>query len=134
MSNYVEERPWGKFEILYDGDDCKVKKITVNPGGRLSLQSHTQRQEIWTVVSGQLGVDLGVPANDEKGNFSLENTMGMLKKSYHTFDGHLRIPQGWVHRAFNVGSEPAIFIEVQTGTYFGEDDITRYEDDYGRVE
>lgn len=115
MSNYVEERPWGKFEVLYDGEDCKVKRITVNPGARLSLQSHEHREEQWTCVSGELGVVLD--------SMSFELTSGFSTK----------IALNAVHRAFNDGDEPAVFIEVQTGTYFGEDDITRYEDDYGRT-
>lgn len=116
MGNYIEERPWGKFEILYDGEDCKVKRITVNPGCRLSLQSHEKREEVWTCVSGILGV--------VRGSEITEIHPGYTAK-IHLND---------VHRAFNasVGHELTVFIEVQTGTYFGEDDITRYEDDYGR--
>lgn len=120
MSNYKEERPWGNFEVLYDGEDCKVKRITVYPGGKLSLQSHSERQEVWTIVSGVLGVVVGA-------------AMEILNTKWLLFDDHIKIPQGWIHRAFNDTDKDAVFIEVQTGTYFGEDDIVRYEDDYDRV-
>ena len=112
--NYIEERPWGKFEILVDSDYCKVKRITVKPGGRLSYQYHHKRNEVWTVVKGMLTIIL----EDEE-----------IVKGYGQ---SVRIRQGDKHRAYNKTSEDVVFIEVQTGTYFGEDDITRYEDDYNR--
>ena len=59
MNHYIEERPWGKFEVLLDSDECKVKKITVNPGGRLSLQSHKQRSEHWIVTEGGMRITVG---------------------------------------------------------------------------
>lgn len=118
--NYIEERPWGKFEVLYDGDDCKVKRITVYPGKRLSLQSHKYRREKWIVVSGVLGVVYG----------EVEDIL--YEKYIHSGDSH-GIGLGWIHRAFNDTNEDAVFIEVQTGTYFGEEDIIRYEDDFGRI-
>ena len=114
--NYIEERPWGKFEILIDSDYCKVKRITVYPGGRLSYQYHYKRSEIWTVVSGIATITL-----DDK------------IKSYH-YGESILIPQGTKHRVENKESmdEDLVFIEVQHGTYFGEDDIVRIEDDYNR--
>jgi|TARA_R110000796_G_scaffold144074_3_gene260785 mannose-6-phosphate isomerase len=110
----TETRPWGKFEVLLDAKDVKVKRITVNPGQRLSYQYHEKRAEIWTVVSGILTIIL----EDEK----LFRGKGQSA----------RIPQGDAHRAWNETDTPVIFIEVQTGSYFGEDDITRIEDDYSR--
>ena len=115
MSNYIEERPWGKFEVLVDSDYCKVKRITVKPGGRLSYQYHHKRSEIWTVVAGTATVTL----ND---NPALDYCYGMF----------VTIPQGIKHRVENKGDEDLIFIETQTGTYFGEDDIVRIQDDYNR--
>ena len=115
MSNYIEERPWGKFEVLVDNDYCKVKQITVKPGGRLSYQYHHKRSEIWTVVQGIATVTL----ND---NPALDYHYGMF----------VTIPKGIKHRVENKGEEDLIFIETQTGTYFGEDDIVRIQDDYNR--
>jgi len=117
--NYIEERPWGKFEIIYESDQIKVKKITVNPYSRLSLQSHNHREEEWTVVEGVLGVSYGEHVDD-------------IFEVYVHVAGSKHIPQGVIHRAFNDTSKKAVFIEIQKGTYFGEDDILRYEDDYGR--
>ncbi len=115
MSNYIEERPWGKFEVLVDSDYCKVKQITVKPGGRLSYQYHHKRSEIWTIVAGVASVTL----ND---NPTMDYGYGMF----------VTIPQGIKHRVENQGNEDLIFIETQTGTYFGEDDIVRIQDDYNR--
>jgi len=110
----VDERPWGKYEVLLDAPDVKVKRITVNPGQRLSYQYHQKRAEVWTVVSGILTIIL----EDDK----LFRGKGQS----------IRIHQGDRHRAWNETDTPVIFIEVQTGTYFGEDDIIRIEDDYKR--
>ena len=112
--NYIEERPWGKFEILIDSDDCKVKRITVKPGGRLSYQYHHKRSEVWTVVSGIATMTL----DDEI--------------SLHMYGETILIPQGTKHRVENRGTNDLVFIEVQHGSYFGEDDIVRIEDDYNR--
>ena len=109
----TETRPWGKYEILLDTATCKVKKITVNPGQRLSYQYHQHRAEVWTVVSGMLTIVL----EGEK----------LLRGSGQS----IRIRKRDKHRAWNETDQPVEFIEVQTGTYFGEDDITRIEDDYG---
>ena len=107
-------RPWGEYQVLYDGDDCKVKKITVNPGQRLSLQYHFKRREQWTVITGELTVIID-------------------NNRLTVFEGRsIFIPLGAVHRAWNRTDKPVSFIEVQTGSYFGEDDIVRVEDDYNR--
>ena len=110
----TETRPWGKFEVLLDASDVKVKRITVNPGQRLSYQYHEKRGEVWTVVKGMLTIVL----EDEK----LFRGKGQS----------IKIPLGDKHRAWNETESPVVFIEVQTGTYFGEDDIIRIKDDYKR--
>ena len=111
----VEERPWGTFEILLDEPYTKVKKITVKPGQRLSYQYHQKRAENWTVVVGQalLTID-GVEMIIDEGNSFL-------------------IPEEARHRVMNESdTDDLVIIEVQVGEYFGEDDIVRVEDDYGR--
>ena len=110
----TETRPWGKYEILLDTATCKVKKITVNPGQRLSYQYHQHRAEVWTVVEGMLTIIL----EGEK----------LIRGNGQS----IRIQKRDKHRAWNETDQPVEFIEVQTGTYFGEDDITRIEDDYKR--
>lgn len=107
-------RPWGEYWVLEDAETHKVKRIKVNPGGRLSLQYHHKRGEVWTIVSG-VGT---ITINDEI-------------KDYKAGEVAL-IPQGAHHRIENRTSTPIIFIEVQYGSYFGEDDIVRMEDDYNR--
>ncbi len=106
--------PWGKWEVLLDEASCKVKKITVQPGKRLSYQKHFKRQEHWMVVEGKALVTLN---NEEKW---LETGQ------------YIDIPQEAAHRIANIGKDPLVFIEIQRGTYFGEDDIIRLQDDYGR--
>jgi mannose-6-phosphate isomerase-like protein (cupin superfamily) len=114
-ANYIEQRPWGTFEILKEETTFKSKKIVVNPGQRLSYQSHKHRAEHWIVVEGVAEV-------------TLDDVVNVLKAGQHIF-----IPQGSKHRVANSGKDPLVFIEVQTGTYFGEDDIIRYSDDYSRT-
>ena len=114
MSNYIEERPWGKFENLLEESNCKVKKITVKPTGRLSYQYHHKRSETWIIIQGTATVTL----DGEEKNFSKNEIVN--------------IPVGTKHRVQNNGEQDLIFIEIQSGTYFGEDDIVRLEDDYGR--
>ena len=114
MSNYIEERPWGKFEVLVDSDYCKVKRITVKPDGRLSYQYHHKRSEVWTVVKGIATVTL----DDEM--------------TLYPYGETILIPQGARHRVENRGMDDLVFIEVQHGSYFGEDDIVRIQDDYNR--
>ena len=111
----TDHRPWGHFTVLADEPDHKVKRIQVDPGQRLSLQRHTRRSEHWFALSGE-GV---ITCDDEE----IRLTPG----------GDVDLPQGCWHRVHNPGGEPFVFIEVQRGSYFGEDDIERKEDDYGRV-
>jgi len=108
-------RPWGSFTVLEDAIDCKVKRLVVKPGQVLSLQLHHRRAEHWTVVQGAAKVRLG---DDE---FFLEANQSTY------------IPVETLHRLENPGAMDVHLIEVQTGDYFGEDDIERYEDIYGRV-
>ena len=109
------ERPWGRYDVLADGPSYKVKTITVEPGKRLSYQQHARRSEHWFVVAGRGRVTLdGVAKDLGKGDA-------------------VDVPQGVAHRMENPGHEPLVFVEVQTGDYFGEDDIVRLEDDFGRV-
>ena len=110
----IENRPWGTFQILLEDEKCKVKKIVVNPRQKLSLQSHEKRSELWQIIEGQ-----GLVTLNEK---DIQVSSGML----------VNIPATTIHRIENVGDENLVFIEIQTGTYFGEDDIKRYEDLYGR--
>lgn len=110
-----EHRPWGYFEVLCDEKEHKVKRITVEPGNRLSLQRHRHRKEHWYIIRGACIVTLD-------------------GKNTPLRDGEaIDIPQGSLHRIANGGTEKLVFIEVQLGDYFGEDDIERVEDDYGRV-
>lgn len=109
-----ENRPWGKFEILQDKDYFKSKIIRIEPGQRISYQSHAKRSEHWIVVKGEAMV-------------ILDGKEILVKQGEHIF-----IPQGSKHRAINNGKIAVEFIEVQVGSYFGEDDIVRYQDDYGR--
>ncbi|MDD8012233.1 MAG: phosphomannose isomerase type II C-terminal cupin domain [Acidobacteriota bacterium] len=113
-ANYKEERPWGGFEILHEEAGLKVKRIMVKPGKRLSLQSHEQRAENWVVVRG-------------KARFTLNDETIALEPRQSVF-----IPAKGRHRIENPGEEELVFIEVQTGTYLGEDDIIRYQDDFNR--
>ncbi|MEW5784927.1 MAG: mannose-1-phosphate guanylyltransferase/mannose-6-phosphate isomerase [Bacillota bacterium] len=108
-------RPWGSFTGLAMDESFQVKRITVNPGARLSLQSHRYRSEHWVVVKGEALVTLN---EDEV----------MLKKGESVY-----IPVQARHRLHNTGTEPLELIEVQNGSYLGEDDIERYADDYGRI-
>lgn len=110
----IGERPWGKYYVLQDEPHYKLKKIEVLSGHRLSYQYHYHRQEFWTIVEGEAVVVL-----DGEENF--------LKYGESIF-----IPQGARHRIENRTDKLLVFVEVQTGTYFGEDDIVRIEDDYER--
>ena len=109
-----EERPWGRFFVIHDEKNYKLKRIEVDPGGRLSYQYHKKRSETWTIVEGEALVTL----DDKTFNYKAGDT--------------ILISQGIKHRVENKGYKKLIFIEVQTGTYFGEDDIVRIEDDYNR--
>lgn len=107
-------RPWGWFESLALGDRFQVKRITVTPGGALSLQSHVHRAEHWIVVQGTARV-------------TVDSEVRLLTENQSVY-----IPLGAVHRLENPGKLPLVLIEVQTGSYLGEDDIVRYEDIYAR--
>lgn len=107
-------RPWGSYEIIGEGKDYKVKKIIVEPKKRLSLQSHNHRSENWVVIQG-------------KAKITLNNNEYILKKGEAFF-----IPKKARHRLENIGDVLLKVIEVQNGDYLGEDDITRYEDDFNR--
>src|SRR5690606_32591977 len=107
-------RPWGAYDCIGNGERYQVKKITVNPGAALSLQMHHHRAEHWVVVSGTARVTIG-----EKTYLVTEN-----QSTY--------IPIGQVHSLENPGVIDLELIEVQSGSYLGEDDIVRYEDVYGR--
>ena len=109
-----EDRPWGRFDSLDRGDRHQVKRIRVNPGGRLSLQYHHHRAEHWVVVTGRATVTVGREVTE-------------LNPCDQVF-----IPKGATHRLENLTNEPVEIIEVQYGEYLGEDDIVRVEDIYGR--
>jgi len=109
-----DHRPWGWFECLAKGSRFQVKRICVHPGGTLSLQSHVHRAEHWVVVEGTAEV---IVAEERKLVFENQSIF---------------VPQGAVHRLSNPGKVPLTLIEVQTGSYLGEDDIVRYEDVYAR--
>jgi mannose-6-phosphate isomerase-like protein (cupin superfamily) len=108
-------RPWGWYETLSLGTRFQVKRIMVHPGGTLSLQSHVHRAEHWVVVAGTARVTVG-------------DSVRLLAENESVY-----VPLGAVHRLENPGRLDLHLIEVQTGAYLGEDDITRYEDVYARA-
>jgi mannose-6-phosphate isomerase len=110
----TENRPWGSYTIIKEANDHKVKTITVEPMRRLSYQTHEKRSEYWVIVSGT-------------GTVTLDGITSLAIGG----DAFI-IEQGIAHRIENTGTEPLVFIEVQLGVYFGEDDIVRIEDDFGR--
>ena len=114
--NYLEkdERPWGRYFVLQDDDNYKVKRIEVEPGRRLSYQYHNKRSETWIIIEGSAIVTID------------ENV-----KEYNKGETII-IPTKAKHRVENKNNSLLVFIEVQTGSYFGEDDIIRINDDYGR--
>lgn len=112
--NITMYRPWGSYTILAEGDGFKVKKITVNPGEKLSYQMHYHRSEHWTVISGT-------------GKLTLDDKVVFFKENESTY-----IPIAVKHRLENPGKLPLSIIEVQNGKYLGEDDIVRFDDIYGR--
>jgi mannose-6-phosphate isomerase len=114
-SPLYDQRPWGSFTILDEDADYKVKRIEVLPTKRLSYQKHAHRSEHWFVVRGTAKVTL--------------NGKEILVKKGEDVD----IPVGTAHRVENPAEELLVFIETQTGDYFGEDDIERLEDDFGRM-
>lgn len=114
--NNINYRPWGYYEILSGTDTSgyKVKKITILPNKRLSLQSHRNRSEHWVIISGIVKVNIDGNIYDGSTN------------------SYFYIPNNCMHRIENIGDYNAEFIETQTGNYLGEDDIIRFQDDYGR--
>ena len=110
-----DHRPWGWFESLSLGECFQVKRICVNPGASLSLQSHRYRSEHWVVVNGTAKV-------------TVDDNVRILTEGQSVY-----VPTGAIHRMENPEKVPMVLIEVQTGTYFGEDDILRYEDRYARI-
>ena len=116
MSNYKEARPWGTFENLLDREYCKVKEIIIRPNEAPSYQFHYKRNETWVIVRGTGTLTL----DDQESPVSPGQTV--------------QVPVGMKHRLRNTGTEDLVFIEVQWGEYFGEDDIVRLEDDYDRSE
>lgn len=109
-------KPWGSYQVIKEQDGCfKVKHICVLPGKRLSLQSHKHRSEHWVIVKGNAWVQLG-------------DLYYRLKEKDHIF-----IPANEKHRIENCDASVLEFVETQCGTYLGEDDIIRYDDDYGRI-
>jgi mannose-6-phosphate isomerase len=115
--NYIEteERPWGRYFVLHDEPNYKLKRVEIDPKQRLSYQYHQKRSETWTIVQGTATI-----------------TLNGVEYSYTTGETVL-IPVGTKHRIENKTNQLLVFIEVQTGTYFGEDDIVRIEDDYNRT-
>ena len=110
-----DERPWGSYTVLDDEPGHKVKRIVVQSGQRLSYQRHEHRSEHWFVVAGTARVTLDGKDHELSAGDAID------------------IPAGTAHRIENPGSGDLVFIEVQHGTYFGEDDIVRLQDDYGRI-
>ena len=109
------QRPWGHYTVLGGGKGYQLKELVVKPGARLSLQSHKQRSEHWLVIEGTAKATVG------------ETDHTLLKGQ------SIDIAVGEKHRLANPGDTTLRIIEIQTGTYFGEDDIERYADDYSRT-
>jgi mannose-6-phosphate isomerase-like protein (cupin superfamily) len=115
QSPLYDERPWGSFTVLDEADNYKVKRIEVLPQKRLSYQRHSRRSEHWMVVHGEARVTL--------------DGREILLTPGKTVD----IPVGSAHRIENTGTQKLVFIEIQQGSYLGEDDIQRLQDDFGRL-
>ena len=115
IENRTMYRPWGSYTILAEGEGYKVKRITIKPGAKLSLQMHYHRSEHWTVISGT-------------GKLTLDDKVVIFKENESTY-----IPIAVKHRLENPGQIPLSIIEVQNGRYLGEDDIVRFDDEYGRI-
>lgn len=107
-------RPWGYYQVISLEPDNQIKKIVVEPGKRLSYQTHEKRSEYWVIVKGT-------------GTVTMDGIQSMCVAG----DAFI-IEQGIAHRIANIGEDELVFIEVQLGIYFGEDDIVRLEDDFGR--
>jgi mannose-6-phosphate isomerase len=111
----IKTRPWGHYEVLAEDATAKLKRIVVRPGGRLSLQRHQRRREHWYVVEGVAQVELAGELMTLRAGQSVD------------------IPLHAWHRLANTAEQPLALIEIQCGDYFGEDDIERIADDYGRA-
>ena len=110
--NYIEKKPWGTFENILEEEYCKVKKIVIKPGQRPSYQYHFKRSEHWVIVKGTAKI-------------TVDDKEKKLNQGDYVF-----IPLKAKHRIENTGESDLIFIEVQTGEYFGEEDIVRVSNDY----
>jgi len=111
----MELKPWGSYTNLLDIEYTKVKKIVIKPGESPSYQYHFKRSEVWIIVKGQAEVKIDCVL--------MQHSVGDI----------IRIPKKTAHQVTNIGEDELVFIEVQLGEYFGEDDIVRLEDKYGRV-
>jgi len=114
--HHLVHRPWGTYEVLYAHQNYKIKRIVVSPGKRLSLQKHLHRNEHWIVVRGEATVQVG-------------DTISIVKENESTY-----IKQNEIHRLSNNTNDDIVLIEAQVGSYTGEDDIIRLEDDYRRAD
>ena len=110
-----QERPWGNYEIYCTETGTQTKRVEILPGKRLSLQKHSLRAEKWLITFGRGLVTVGAAQTE------------VVPGSF------IEVPCGEVHRMHNIGDTPLVFIEVQFGDYLGEDDIVRFEDDFGRT-
>jgi len=115
MTMYTEEKPWGSYTNLLDEEYTKVKKIVIKSGEAPSYQYHFKRSEIWIIVKGEAEVKID--------DVVMQHKVGDV----------IRIPVEASHQVRNIGEDELVFVEVQLGDYFGEDDIVRLEDKYGRV-
>jgi len=111
----IEQRPWGSFQVIHSEEEMKVKILEVQPGKRLSYQSHKNRMERWVIVQGEADITIDG------------------KETWHSRGEVIQIEKGQKHRISNPGDNILRIVEVQLGDYLGEDDIIRYEDDYGRA-
>jgi mannose-6-phosphate isomerase len=114
VSDDKSVRPWGRYEVLSSSDIHQVKNVYVLPGKRLSYQRHEKRAEHWFIVEGDARITLDGDAFEMSAGDSIDIEIGVA------------------HRIENIGATELVFTEVQTGIYFGEDDIERLEDDFGR--
>lgn len=114
--NETVQKPWGKYEVLHSDDFCQAKLITIKPQQRISYQFHYRRQEHWTIIRGVGEITIN-------GEVQMVGPQTPIQIGYHV-----------LHRLANTSeTEDLVFIEIQTGEYFGEDDIIRLDDDYDRV-
>lgn len=115
MVAMMEKRPWGGFRVIHSEEGMKVKILEVQPGMRLSYQSHERRMERWVIVQGEADITIDG------------------KETWYSKGEFIQIEKGQKHRVANPGNAVLKIVEVQLGDYLGEDDIVRYEDDFGRA-